>query len=66
MRFYNIATDTIATDIKPYYVKGYVDHYKAVNGETGKKFVIAREELKTDWIQERHIDIDFHRQHKET
>ncbi len=65
MRFYNTATDVIATDIKPYYVKGFIDHYKAKDAETGKKIRIERQELKTEWTQERHIDIDDYRQELE-
>lgn len=61
MRFYNITTDTIATYIKPYFIRGKVDHYQAKCGDTGKKFTIGNNELKSEWIQERHIDIEEHR-----
>lgn len=58
MKLYNESTDTIATSIKAFYKRGFVDHYKAIDMETGKRIKIGKEELKRDWQDARYVDID--------
>ena len=60
MKLYNSSTDSLIISVKPYFVKGFVDHYKAIDLDTGKRLTLSLDQLK-EYQKLSQVDITYYR-----
>lgn len=59
MQLYNATTDTLITNVQPFYKRGFIDHYKAKNIDTGKTVKVSVKELKKEYQNTKYVDVDY-------